>query len=259
MNNPMHRPMNRLVNRLVTKAVQAALLLAVALLLGGCSLLAGHGHDASSYGGDSLSPTMGKRNDIHLELIRGMLDKGQYYAALAHIQDEQRTLGKHNVRLRLLKADALRQLGRDAKARTLYLSLKGTAMRGQAEHGLGLLYAKQGNLKAAIKSLHEAAADLPTNVDIRNDLGYALLQAGLYSQAMPQLSTAAELAPDQLRSRKNLIILMYLMGNPRAARKLAHRSGLDARSLATLRQNARSIALQQIQRSRKPATSDAAG
>jgi len=214
--------------------------------LSACSLPGGHSDpNAPATANDGLSDTAAKRNNVHLSLIRDMISRGQYYAALAHIEDEKKSVGPDDVQLRLLEADTRRELGQVDQARTLYESLMRTSMQGQAEHGIGLLYARQGQMDKAISSLRQAVDALPTDVDIRNDLGYALMQAGRYDQAMPQLSTAAELAPNQLRSRNNLIILMYLMGNDAAAMKLAQRSGLDAQSLARLRQDARNIQSQQ--------------
>ena len=226
-----------------------------ALVLTACSMPGAHQNPAAPADESGLAPTASKRNEVHLSLIRDMISHGQYYAALAHIEDEKKSTGNGDLQLRLLEADTRRELGQTAQARALYQSLKGTSMQGQAEHGMGLLYARQGRLDEAIQALRQSSAALPTDVDIRNDLGYALMQAGLYGQAMPQLSTAAELAPDQLRSRNNLIILMYLMGNERAAVQLAQRSGLDQQALLKLRQDARNIQAHQGSRIPSPRAS----
>lgn len=224
----------------------AFILLPAALLtISACSMPGAHHNPADPGDESALAPTQSKRDEVHLTLIHDMISHGQYYAALAHIEDEKKSVGEDDIQLRLLEADTRRELGQTDRARALYQSLKGTAMQGQAEHGMGLLYAREGRLDEAIKSLRQSSEALPTDVDIRNDLGYALMQAGQYGQAMPQLSTAAELAPDQLRSRNNLIILMYLMGNERAAVQLAQRSGLDQQALLKLRQDARNIQAQQ--------------
>lgn len=223
--------------------------LLVAATLAGCALPGGHRPAGSSVlgpdPGNSLADTNNKLGGVHLTLIRDMLANGQYYAALAHIQAARQDAGPGNLQLRLLEADTRRNLGQNKHAEKLYLSLLGTAMNGQALHGLGLLRAHQGNLPQAIADLEKAAQELPTKADIRNDLGYALMQAGNYQAAFPQLSTAAELQPHAMRSRRNLIILMYLMGRPTDAARMGAKSGLDHAQLQQLEQQARTMQNQQ--------------
>ncbi|TAM12762.1 MAG: hypothetical protein EPN72_12880 [Nevskiaceae bacterium] len=189
--------------------------------------------------GPDLSDTAAKRDDVHLSLIRDMIASRQYYAALAHIQAQQAAVGADNPELKLLEADTRRNLGEYGRAEALYKALLKGALRGHALHGLGLLRAHEGNLGQAIADLRQAAQALPTDVDVRNDYGYALMQSGDYASAFPQLSTAAELAPRERRSRRNLVILMYLMNRPTDAQQLATRSGLDGTQLQQLQQQAR--------------------
>jgi Flp pilus assembly protein TadD len=188
---------------------------------------------------DKESPAA-KDQAVRMDLIREVINKGQYYAALAHIEEQKAGYGD-SPELRLLEADTRRNLGQKTQAEALYRSLLAGPQAGQAYHGLGLLYAAGGDREGAILSLRSAARRLPTDVEIRNDLGYALMEAGRYTEAMPELSTAAELAPNQLKSRNNLIILMVLMGNEPAASRLAQQIGAGPDQMRRLRDEAQDI------------------
>jgi len=181
-----------------------------------------------------------KDEDIHADLIRQMLNNGQYYAALAHIQDQQRSGGSDE--LTLLEADARSHLGQLVQADALYRQLLDSRYAAQAYHGLGRLYVGS-DLTVAIRNLAKAVERAPTEVDFRNDLGYALMEAGRYTEANLQLSTAAELAPNQLTSRNNLIILMILEGHEVAVQQLAQEgaSAATPERLKELRETAQSI------------------
>jgi Flp pilus assembly protein TadD len=189
--------------------------------------------------------------DMHADLIRQMLANGQYYAALAHIEDARRS-GGNSEELDLLEADARSHLGQRPQAEALYRKLLLGRYAAQAYHGLGRLYVGT-DLENAIRNLRAAVERAPTDVDFRNDLGYALMESGRYTEAKLQLSTAAELAPNQLTSRNNLIILMMLMGNEAAVQQLAQDSAATPERLRDLRQTAQSIREKQIARAAKPA------
>lgn len=187
---------------------------------------------------DKESPAA-KDQAVRMDLIREVINKGQYYAALAHIEEQKAAYG-NSPDLRLLEADTRRHLGQKAEAEALYRPLLAGPLAGEAYHGLGLLYAGNDR-EAAIRNLQSAAKRLPTDVEVRNDLGYALMEAGRYTEAMPELSTAAELAPSQLKSRNNLIILMVLMGNEPAASRLAQQIGAGPDKMRKLRDEAQDI------------------
>lgn len=194
-----------------------------------------------------------KGQQVKLELIRGMLEKKQYYAALAYIEEQKRDGNRDGGdELVLLEADARRHLAQSSQAEALYRRLLGTSYEGQAYHGLGLLFVDT-DIDAAVQNLQRASQRLPTDVDIRGDLGYALMEAGRYTEAMPELSTAAELAPSQLKSRNNLIILMLLIGNEPAATKLAQQSAATLETMNHLREQAQRIRNVQNARAAKAA------
>ena len=186
------------------------------LLLAACSTSTTHGSGAPQQPPEQQAPHL-KPDEIHDDLIRQMLDKGQYYAALAHIEDAKRS--GSNDELTLLEGDARGHLEQRAQAEALYRKLLDTRYAAQAYHGLGRLYVKT-DLEGAIGNLRKAVERAPTDVDFRNDLGYALMETGRYTEAALQLSTAAELAPSERKSRHNLIILAMVMGNEGAVQQL---------------------------------------
>jgi len=222
-----------------------------ALLLAACTTQDKH-RDPPADPLDSAAPHL-KTEEIHADLIQQMLDKRQYYAALAHIEDQKRS--GSNDQLSLLEADARRHLGQQAQAEALYRGLLNSQYAAQAYHGLGMLYV-DSDLDGAIRNLRHAVERAPTNVDFRNDLGYALMTAGRYTEAMPELSTAAELAPAQTRSQKNLIILWLVVGgkeNDAAAQKMAQGLNISPEEMRQLRGSAQEIRSKQIARAAKPA------
>ena len=177
---------------------------------------------------------------LYTGAVRALMQQGHYYAALAHLQGDRRSRGD-SAELRLLEADCRRNLGENAAAATLYRGLTGTAFAAQAHHGLGRILAADGELPRGIDHLRRAAALRPTDVDVRNDLGFVLMQAGRYPEARTELATAAELAPGEAKSRNNLLILLMLMRDEAAVRRIVARTGVDAALLARLRAQAQSL------------------
>ena len=198
-----------------------------------------------------------KSAQIHLDLIRDMIANGQYYAALAYLQDAKQH-GNDDVEVRLLEADTRRHLGQNTEAEALYRRLLGGPVAGPAYHGLGMLYVKS-NLGFAIANMRRAAQISPTDPDIRNDLGRALMEAGRYNEAMPELSTAAELAPNAVKSRKNLIVLMLVTGDEARALAVAQQSGVTPADLQKLRAQATSLKAATPTTTRPAANKPAAG
>jgi Flp pilus assembly protein TadD len=177
--------------------------------------------------------------EVYTDLIRGMLQQGQFYAALAHIQEQQVKQGGSD-ELTYLEAEARRKLGQPAAAEALYQSLLRSDYAGQAEHGLGLLYADR-DLGAAVQHLRTAVQRRPTDIDARNDLGYALMMSGRYSEALPELATAVELDRGSDKARNNLIVLLILSGDEAGVRRVVADAQVPAATLARLRQQAQSL------------------
>lgn len=177
---------------------------------------------------------------LHTDLIRSMLAQGQYYAALAHIE-AQKTAQPVSPGLRLLEAEARRKLGQAPEAAALYTSLLRTPVAAPAHHGLGLVYAGNQQLGPAVQHLQQAVRLRPTEVEFRNDLGYALMVSRRYPEALTQLATAVELDPQSSRSRNNLILLLLVTGDETRAAQMVRESDLNTAALARLREQAQSL------------------
>jgi Flp pilus assembly protein TadD len=193
----------------------------------------------------------GQRDDVavasettlYLDAVRALIAQRQYYAAIAHIEEDRRLHGD-TPELRLLEADARRNLRQNKTAESLYHSvLRGNfsgPLAPKARQGLGLLYAPV-NIDAAIKELAEASRLKPTDATIRSDYGYALMQARRFSEARAQLSTAAELDPASVPARNNLLILLFALGDETGARHVAAKASLDESQLARLKAQGQSL------------------
>lgn len=188
-----------------------------------------------------------KLGQLRTDVIRGLLNKGLYYAALAHIEEQKRS--GDNPELTYLEAEARRHLDQREQAEALYRKLVGSPFEGLAYHGIGLLLAPT-NTEAAIRNLRSASERLPTDVDIRNDYGYALMESGRYEEAMTELSTAAELSTTpQPRVLNNLLIWMLLTENPDGLQRLMQSFDKNSKpDLDKLREQAKSIQAKQLAR-----------
>lgn len=211
---------------------EGRLLVAVLLLclLGGCAGMENRSSAASRSSGESTD------REIHLDLIRRMLDQQQYFAALAHIQQQQLKVG-NSIELRYLEAEARRELKQFAEADALYRGLLGTSLAAKAYHGLGLLYAPR-DLPFAIANIREATRREPTNASARNDLGYALMRARRFRDAMPELATAVELDPASSKARNNLLLLLIITGDEARVQRIVREAAVPADVVARLRRDA---------------------
>lgn len=178
--------------------------------------------------------------ELHNELIRGMIEQRQFYAAIAHIQ-AQRVGSGDTAELRWLEGDARRRLGELDEAERLFTTLSRGAYAAHAQHGLGLIAATRGRHDLAMQHLSSAVSLHPTASEYRNDLGYAYLRAGQFDAALRQLATAAELTPNEPRIRNNLILLLLASGDAQRAREMADSSGVDAAGFARLQAQARQL------------------
>ena len=178
---------------------------------------------------------------VHIDLIKRMLSQDQNYAALAHIEQVQRQYGSGDNELRLLEADTRRRLGQTGSAQQLYNALVNTPFAAQAYHGLGLIAAATDPAQS-LDYLRRAVRMAPTDVQLRNDLGYALMLARRYPEALPELATAVELDASSDKSRNNLIILMMLMRDETAVQRIVRESQVDAATVANLRKRAQAMA-----------------
>lgn len=181
------------------------------------------------------------RAAVHTELIQTMLAQRQYYAALAHIEQRVGEQGQ-TPELRYLEAEVRRRLDQVREAEALYRGLlRNSRYAGMAYHGLGLVAASRKDLRTAVQHLRAAAERRPTDAEIRNDLGYALMLAGRYDEALPEIATAVELDGDDDRARNNLLILLMLKRDEAGVRRVAGESAVSSAELARLRTQAQSL------------------
>jgi Flp pilus assembly protein TadD len=179
---------------------------------------------------------------IHTDLIRGLLDHGQYYAALAHIDEEQRSSGKTD-QLSALRADTLSEMGRTAEADEIYRTLLHGDFAGEGYHGLGLLHVRS-NPAMGIDYLRTAVKARPTSAQWRNDLGYALMSNRLLAGAQSELATATELDPANEKYRNNLVILLILMKDEARLARLKQQWNIKPETLGELRRQAQAVQVQ---------------
>ena len=180
--------------------------------------------------GETLPPA----DNTRLAAIEQLVGEGKPYAAIAQLD----ALGSNVTAARIVRADALRRIDRDAEARAVYQGLLGSCMDGRAQHGLGLIAARAGQQDAAIGHLQKARAALPTDPRIRNDLGYALLLAGQWDAAEFEFLTALELRPQDPLVSRNIVLLRFRQGLTERAVELARQFELDDATTQRLRQQA---------------------
>ncbi len=205
---------------------RAAGLLILAAVLLATSACATERAAASRLERSALDQARGPEENARLytDLVRKLIDEERLYAAFAHLQALEQRFGRTG-ELRLLRADILRKMGRTAEAQTLYQTLSDGPYAGYADHGLGLIYARD-DLAKGTRYLQRAVDRLPTNARMRNDLGYALLEAGRLSAARLHLATAYQLDPDSRLSRNNYILLLLIEGNEGRAQRIAGEHGV---------------------------------
>jgi thioredoxin-like negative regulator of GroEL len=189
------------------------------------------------------SETPESRREVHAELIRGMIESGQYYAAIAHVQAQVQQSGPTE-QLQLFEAEARRRLGQTTEAQAIYRELlKSRDYQADAYYGLGLISART-DLRTGVWQLQQAVQRRPADPDMRNDLGYALILSRRYREALTELATAVELEggrPDS-KARNNLVLLMIVTGDEPAVQRLVRESGMSPETLSGLRRRAQSLA-----------------
>ncbi|MDX9884870.1 tetratricopeptide repeat protein [Thauera sp.] len=195
-------------------------------LLAGCAAQPNRPGDAVACSA-ALEPGVGTR----LAMVRQVLDDGQPYAALAHLE----ALNYKGEHAALLRADILRRIGGGTEAAALYRGLLSGCLAGLGHHGLGLLASAEGRAGEGIEHFRQARALLPANARVRNDLGYALLVSGALDDARHELLTAQDLAPSDRKVAFNLVLLYYVMGDTARAEDWGRRHQASPETLAQLK------------------------
>ncbi len=174
---------------------------------------------------------------MRLDVVRKLMQQGQLYAALAHLDN----LNDSALQIQYLRAEILRQSQRYDEAMQIYQALLETCLKGEANHGLGLIAGREGKLDEALLALAEAAKLLPINPRVRNDYGYALLLKGNYLMAQREFMTAIELDAKSLRAKSNLVLLFFIQEQQEKATMYAKQSNIDNKTLSALEAEARAI------------------
>jgi Flp pilus assembly protein TadD len=182
---------------------------------------------------DDISPA----DHVVLSGIAQSIHDDKAHAALAQLD----ALRLQAPKAQLLRADAFRRVSRQEDARRLYQSLLGTCLSGQAHHGLGLLLASLRENNASLSHLQAARELMPTDAQVRNDLGFALLLRRDFSAARFEFMTAIELAPDLPKPRHNLYMLAALQNEDGVRQTLARQWGFDASTEARLQDSAKQL------------------
>jgi Flp pilus assembly protein TadD len=203
----------------------------LALALGGCATAPNNAGSSTAVQADS-APS----KQIYTDLVREMIAQGRFYAALAHIEELQKTGGPRE-ELLLLHAQVLAKLDRKDQAEHEYKQLLSSPFEGEARHGLGLLYT-QKNYKLGLQYLREAARLRSTDANIRNDYGYALLMGGQYPEARLQLATAFELDSAADKYRNNYVLALLLLKDEAELQRVRRVSDVSERVLQNLRAQA---------------------
>lgn len=203
----------------------AALGVILLVMLGGCATTPGKP--------SPLAENSAPAQQLHTDLVREMVAQGRYYAALAHIEELQRSGGPRE-ELLLLHAQVQAKLGRGVEAEKEFRQLLGGGFAGEAQHGLGLLYASR-DFRQSLLYLREAARLQPTDAGVRNDYGYALLTGGYYRDARLQLATAYELDAGLDKYRNNYVLVLLLLKEEAEVKRVRQRSEMSDKTLQTLR------------------------
>jgi Flp pilus assembly protein TadD len=197
-----------------------------------CLLLCACGRTLGGYPRHDLQPSLAapappvnSDRKMYLGLIRKMQQQGAYYASLAHI-DAFRLRYGDSPALRRLQANALRETGQRAAARSIYQGLTEGTEAAAAWHGLGLIAAAEGRQAEAVQDLLKVVQLEPANVTYLSDLGYARLCAGDIAAAHEPLAEAAELDPANAKAVSNLALWALLSGNQAGAEDIMQRADL---------------------------------
>jgi len=184
---------------------------------------------------DELSPA----DNVALSGIAQSIRDDKAHAALAQLD----ALRLQAPKAQLLRADAFRRVNRPEEARRLYQALLASCLSGQAHHGMGLMLASLHEDGDSLNHLQMARELMPTDAQVRNDLGYALLLRRDFKAARFEFMTAIELAPDLARPRHNLYMLAALQNEDGVKQALARQWGFDASTEARLQDSARQLPL----------------
>jgi Flp pilus assembly protein TadD len=240
-----------------TGAMASATAMAMAMALTGCGAPGTHypgaaGEQQRAMAEAAASPSAGAAKpgvapgiaagsrETYLRLVEQMQREGLWFASLAHLDALEQRWGRSPESKRL-RADALARTGQPEQSRALYGELVGTALEGEAYHGLGLLAAGRADYVQAVQLLQQAQQRRPTDARLLSDLGYAQLRAGRVSEARVPLMQALQLGPDDPQTRSNVALYLLASQQPARAEALMQAHGMPAPTRAAVRAAAREL------------------
>lgn len=175
--------------------------------------------------------------DTYLALVKQMQSKSLWYASIAHLDALDKQWGASSDS-RLLRADALRQVGQLSAAIPIYQGLLGSAKDGAARYGLGRVAAEQGDFRSAALQMEQARLSNPVDSRLLTDLGYAYLRARDLNAARIPLMQAAQLNPEDAQANVNLSLFMMVSGQGAQAEEFMRQRKLDAQTQQLVKEQA---------------------
>ena len=175
--------------------------------------------------------------DTYLSLVKQMQSKSLWYASIAHLDALDKQWGASSDS-RLLRADALRQVGQLSAAIPIYQGLLGSAKDGAARYGLGRVAAEQGDFRSAAQQMEQARMSNPVDSRLLTDLGYAYLRARDLNAARIPLMQAAQLNPEDAQANVNLSLFMMVSGQSAQAEEFMRQRKLDAQTQQLVKEQA---------------------
>lgn len=175
--------------------------------------------------------------ETYLSLVKQMQSKSLWYASIAHLDALDKQWGASSDS-RLLRADALRQVGQLSAAIPLYQGLLGSAKDGAARYGLGRVAAEQGDFRSAAQQMEQARMSNPVDSRLLTDLGYAHLRARDLNAARIPLMQAAQLNPEDAQANVNLSLFMMVSGQSAQAEEFMRQRKLDAQTQQLVKEQA---------------------
>lgn len=175
--------------------------------------------------------------DTYLSLVKQMQSKSLWYASIAHLDALDKQWGASSDS-RLLRADALRQVGQPSAAIPIYQGLLGSAKDGAARYGLGRVAAEQGDFRSAAQQMEQARMSNPVDSRLLTDLGYAYLRARDLNAARIPLMQAAQLNPEDAQANVNLSLFMMVSGQSAQAEEFMRQRKLDAQTQQLVKEQA---------------------
>ena len=207
---------------------------AVSIAMVACTNINNSDYKSSLDCGKSLSQSQ----TMKLDLVSQIIDDGNYYSALAHLEDDN----SGSPRALWLLAEAQRKTGLLTEAYDSYRDLSLTCMTAFGHAGMAKILATRGDLDIAHQYMLKARRLAPTNSDIRNDYGFILLAMQDFKAAQREFMTALQLQPGHPVALRNMVMSLILDGDSRTAVRMAENNGIDETEFRVLIEKANHFA-----------------